>query len=490
MDKQVARYVSRVEMEDTNTNSEFPSTVEAKDLPSPKLSQQKIDRLLKALAANPILNSDSSSTPKLKGREVLVPAFGGVAFYEGELFPDTRSKPGSSPSEEEETIVIPTIETTKKLAGGKQHQNQPDEKDVTVVGLSEAIEWLQKYSISSNDSSKPRISGVKATNTGANVATKPASDNGVSKPPSSTKPNSAPTSKQSLPKSRSRAPDYYPDQAPAGPMFNINEEYSVDGTRIVGEAVNLSTRLKAVYGDDNPENFSEDSKMEEDDAPLDPTLAEEKEKPVTSAKAAVSDKDYDRISKRLEELALMEEEEAKREKEGRRKPAKPLGGEGRSKASTQTKKAKGKSTSSFGFQKGFLNKKTTKTKPAKRDSTSSQSGVTIDVSQNKVHEIPREGRQQPVPARKPSQQDQGHVAQSSNDSRLLDTSIFSGQISERSMPMGSSSSGVISRDVAARVAANEQTQSLQHELQQQQRRQARPKRVSRFRQQREQEQQR
>jgi len=483
-------------MGDTNTNSAFPPTVEARDLPSLKLSQEKIDRLLKALAVNPILNSDLSSTAKqkLKGREVLVPAFGGVAFYEGELLPDTRSKPGSSTNEEEETVFIPTIETTKKLAGGKQQQNPPDEKDVTVVGLSEAIEWLQKYSMSSNESTKPQISGVKTTNTAAKVATKPPSGNGPSKPPPSTIPKSATTSKQSLPKSSSRAPNYYPNQAPAGSMFNINEEYSADGARIVGEAVNLSTRLKAVYGDDNPENFSEDSKMEEDNAPFDPTLAEDKEKSVTSAKDAVSDKDYDRISKRLEELALMEEEEAKREKEGRRKPAKPLGGEGRTKASTQTKKTKGKSTSSFGFQKGFLNKKTSKTKkipktkPAKRDSTSSQSGVTIDVSQNKVHEIPREGRQQPVPARKPSQQDQGHVAQSSNDSRLLDASVFSGQISERTMPMGSSSSGVISSDVAARVAANEQTQSLQHELQQQQR-QARPKRVSRFRQQRQQEQQ-
>ena len=131
-----------------------------------------------------------------------------------------------------------------------------------------------------------------------------------------------------------------------------------------------------------------------------------------------------------------------------------------------------------------------KNQASKDSKPSATGGVTIDVSQNKVHEIPREGRQQPVPSRKP--QYQTSVDKSTNSNRLLDSSVFSGQISERRGPIGASvnNSGVISKDVAARVAANEQTQSLQHELdQQQQQRQARPKRVSRFRQQRQQEQQ-
>ena len=129
-----------------------------------------------------------------------------------------------------------------------------------------------------------------------------------------------------------------------------------------------------------------------------------------------------------------------------------------------------------------------KNQDPKDSKPSSTGGVTIDVSQNKIHEIPREGRQQPVPSRKP--QYQTPATQSITANKLLDSSVFSGNVSERSTTMGSQtvSSGVISRDVAARVASNEQTQSLQNELEHQQR-QARPKRVSRFRQQRQQEQQ-
>ena len=113
-------------------------------------------------------------------------------------------------------------------------------------------------------------------------------------------------------------------------------------------------------------------------------------------------------------------------------------------------------------------------------------GVKIDLSKNKVHEIPREGRQMPIPKKQPPQQDQKFEEQYSrvneNNSRLLHSSVFSGRISERN-----EATSVISADVAKRVAANEQTQSLQHELAQQQR-QTRTKRVSRFKQERQQEQ--
>ena len=113
-------------------------------------------------------------------------------------------------------------------------------------------------------------------------------------------------------------------------------------------------------------------------------------------------------------------------------------------------------------------------------------GVKIDLSKNKVHEIPREGRQMPIPKKQPHQQDQKFEEQYSrvneSNSRLLHSSVFSGRISERN-----EATSVISADVAKRVAANEQTQSLQHELAQQQR-QTRTKRVSRFKQERQQEQ--
>ena len=458
-------------------------SIDANDLPPPRISQEKIDTLLRAIDPLVATSGSSPSTlpsvQKLKGREVLIPAYGGVAFYEGELCPDTRSKPGSK-EEEEEIVYIATPTETKatKRSVGKDHN---DEKDVATVGISEAIEWLRRHSSDAKNSET--TTEARATKAPAKAAIKPSGKAaGPSKSPSSTPAKSYP------PKSRSREPV----QAPAGPMFNINEEYSADGKRIIGEAVNLSTRLKAVYGDENPVHATEN----------DPKDVEE-ERPAPTKK--ISDDEYVKISNRLEELALMEEEEAKRIKEGRRKPAKPLGGG----TPTPITKNKAKPTSSFGFQKGFLNKKKAtraakccdKDNPfkankkgcgpscsTKKDSKPSPTsgGVKIDVSQNKVHEIPREGRQQPVPSRKP--QDQSLGAQ--GGTRLLDSSVFSGQVSERSPPLNS---GVISKDVAARVAANEQTQSLQHELeqqqQQQQQRQTRPKRVSRFRQQRLQEQQ-
>jgi len=563
-------------------------------LPPPRLSREETDRLLRALTiADPsVAGSSSSPLPpslplplqsplpspqslppqqKLKGREVLVPVFGGVAFYEGELRPESRHKSGSScgkEEEEEEIVYLSTAETTKR-SDNQQHQQQqqhqkPTEKDVIPVSLSDAIEWLWKNSTHAVEASSKSKTEARTKNAAAsNDKTKPsgATNQQAAHGPV---PSQKSSSMQPTPVSRSRSHEPGAAQnAVAGPMFNINEEYSADGTCIVGEAINLSSRLKAVYGDgdddndttttnnnNNPENTKvhhnttpyaygtkgEDSKAEAEDAPFD--LVGEDTTTSSSVNAAstkqVSDEEYHQISKRLEQLALMEEEESKRKKDGRRKPAKPLGGGGSGGLSAVARIAKPKSkSSSFGFKKGFLNnnasaskKKATKTKPAVAqggDATATATasftsaalecspkqtsgGVTIDVSQNKVHEIPREGKQQPVPVRKPPRNDQlfespqpPHPNSNTNTNRLLDASVFSGQISERRLPIGASPlpspspPTVISADVAARVAANEQTSSLQHELEQQQRqhqqRQTRPKRVSRFKQQRQEEEQ-
>ena len=516
------------------------------------LPREETDRLLRALT----IADPSVAGSKLKGREVLVPVFGGVAFYEGELRPESRRKSGSGKEEEEEEIVyLSTAETTKRSDNQQQQQQRQrqrqqqqqkknTEKDVIPVSLSDAIEWLSKNS------------------TDAVEASSESKTEGATKQQAAPVPLQKSSNMQPTPVSRSRSREPGAAQnAVAGPMFNINEEYSADGIRIVGEAINLSSRLKAVYGhgdndndttttpsnnknnnnNNNPENTKihhnpppyaygtkgEDSKTEAENAPFDPTLVAEETTASSSVNAAstkqVSDEEYHRISKRLEQLALMEEEESKREKDGRRKPAKPLGGGGSGGLSAVAQRAKPKSkSSSFGFKKGFLNnnasaskKKVTNSKPKVSqdgDATAiatasyttgaqSSGGVTIDVSQNKVHEIPREGKQQPVPVRKPPRNDRlfespqpPHPNSTTNANRLLDTSVFSGQISERRLPVSVPSPPmVISADVAARVAANEQTSSLQHELEQQQRqhqqRQTRPKRVSRFKQQRQEEQQ-
>jgi hypothetical protein len=500
------------------TSEAEPTTADGKTLPLPRLSREQIDRLLKSLPSQ-----------TLGGREVMVPAFGGVAFYEGELRPETRCKPDSSEKderEEEEIVYIntATVETTNESSAKQtkqqqhstqQQQKQPTENEITAVSFSDAIEWLRKHSTVAAAPSTAQTVEDQAAKTTLKATAKASVD------PSSKTPHinkQASSSPRPLPSTTSGEPRFPDNDAPAGPMFNINEEYSTDGMRIVGEAVNLSSRLKAVYGDDNPQNFNqshyaaggEESKTADEDAPFDPTLDDAaKDKGETPSaeiptQKIVSDEDYDRIAKRLEELALMEEDESQRAKDGRKMPAKPLGGGGAKNARSKPKS----SSSSFSFKKGFLNtsssasskKKAIKTKVSAMTATNkgtastknNSGGVTIDVSQNKVHEIPREGRQQPVPLRKPPPRDQAFVIQSTNtnnSNRLLDTSVFSGQISERKTPVPSP--GVISGDVAARVAANEQTQNIQHELEQQQRqRQARPKRVSRFKQQRQQEQER
>lgn len=549
-------------------------------LPPPMLSREKTDRLLRALTVDPSVpsSSSSSSSPssppppqqKLKGREVLVPVFGGVAFYEGELRPESRRKSGSSgeEEEEEEIVYLSTAETTTR--SGKQQQqhhhqqqNKSTEMDITPVSLWDAIEWLWKNSTHAVEASSKSKTEARTKNVAAS--------NDKTKPSDATKQQAAPapvqqsSNKQPTPYSRSREPGAAQNVV-AGPMFNINEEYSADGTRIVGEAVNLSSRLKAVYGDDDNDNTDdnnniyhtttpyaydtkgEDSKTEADDAPFDPTLVVEETTTTASSSVnaastkQISDEEYSRISKRLEDLALMEEEESKRKKDGRRKPAKPLGGGGSGSEGVSAVAGRAKSkSSSFGFKKGFLNnnasaskKMAMQTKPATTTTMSSpkasqggdatatatatascttaafevsakqaSGGVTIDVSQNKVYEIPREGKQQPVPVRKPPRNDrlfeshQPPHPNNTNTNRFLDASVFSGQISERRLPVGAlplpPTPTVISADVAARVAANEQTNSLQHELEQQQRqhqlRQTRPKRVSRFKQQRQEEQQ-
>jgi len=567
-------------------------TTSGKSLPPPNLSIDEIDRFYKTLTTNS--NGGKSSertTTALKGRKVLVPAFGNIAFYEGELAPKTVDGDEivyvSTPNAKNSSAIT-SKKTTIPLKEEQQYHAQkptlPAKEDITPMRLSETIEWLKMNSSFAGKSEIAKATTKMVINDKEKMNN---SSNDASISPSTApkkpilKPSSPITTKPSSPTTSSTS---------QGPMFNINEEYSADGRQIMGEAVNLSTRLKAVYGDqnpkqpwNNPESKTEAYTKEEDGGAASPA----KEIPISKQKKQVSDQECDRISKRLEELALMEEEEAKRVKEGKKVPLRPLGGGAAKDGGKQRRSNNDKS--SFGFKKGFLNnssnsnksksnkkvtaKKTTvvgvtttnanttspSSMPSKQNDLSSTQiqiklpqrdqkfedehsrfkisctkasppgdvttdtspnkiqrklperdkkfeeehtrfklsckeeglepsggGVKIDLSKNKVHEIPREGRQMPIPKKQPPQQDQKFEEQYSrvneNNSRLLHSSVFSGQISERNK-----ATSVISADVAKRVAANEQTQSLQHELAQQQR-QTRTKRVSRFKQERQQEQ--
>eukprot|EP00536_Pseudo-nitzschia_multiseries_P009315 jgi/Psemu1/22888/gm1.22888_g len=549
----------------TNTNANCgSSTGQTKEssLPPPNISRDEIDRLLNALLMPTDQTASEKSSPpysqKLAGREVLIPAFGtGVAFFEGELRPKTRAKAvhgsGSSSSkndEEEEMVCISTAPQTNCVAGQrasaqKQKPNNasiPTNEDLVSVSLSDALDWLRKHSSFANSEiagstvRKPGPPAKESPQTPApKVTTAKPKPTAAGKPkPEIPNANTTTAKATNIGTGTSTSTEHSRMDEVSPIMFNINEEYDEHGKRVYGEAVNLSSRLQAVYGDASPSHSDTNYSEEKDDStgggPTSTSMHAKGEENMPAAKKkkkVVSDEEYDKISRRLEELALLEEEEAKRKKQMRSSP-KTLGSTSKKTAASSSSS----SSSSFGFKKGFLNstkrsspkkksppavaKSTTNATTLKSMPTTStpkpngsedpvpkipSGGVTINTSKNQIHEIPREGRQQPLPQRNTQQQQQQqqqiaplpstHNATASS-TRLLDSSVFSGHISERpAVPSSSSSSSssAISAETAARLAANEQTQSLQHELaQHEQQMSSKPRRVSRFKQQRQQEQ--
>jgi hypothetical protein len=246
---------------------------------------------------------------------------------------------------------------------------------------------------------------------------------------------------------------------PSVSVFNIQEEYTADGKCVFGKAVDLSARIQHVYGkngsggdnNDNDENKNDNDSVSSDECDNDTgtgtgtgtvadTVAADIDGVVSSSKKKeVSDEEYNRITKRLDELALLEQQEANTK--GRRPKSKPLGS----------------TSSGFGFKKGFLNNNnnssstTTKKKKKKqlqsseetnansnnrekKTSSSSNDGgdgrggdrVTIDTSKNKIREIPRRTNNN-----NNNNTVQNKQQQQQHNTRMLDRSIFSGQILER-----------------------------------------------------------
>ena len=219
------------------------------------------------------------------------------------------------------------------------------------------------------------------------------------------------------------------------PFVEIQEEYTDDGKQVYGKAVDISSKLQSLWKHEEIDRRKEEQKYQSDDEEDDEygvinqtkvttdhvvnqesaRISNEDTSDISSPPKAkkpevtISDQEYDRISKRLEELALLEEQESQQPKQ-----KVPLS---QPKKTNSSKKAT--TGGAFKFQKGFLNAKpkkasikTTKTQATAKIDTPQQSSsepavtkkskITIDTSKNTIQEIPKEGNQNPVPPKQSS----------------------------------------------------------------------------------------
>jgi hypothetical protein len=409
------------------------------NLPPPNLTTDQIDRLLETLQNN---NGEATaaSNPSLRGQQVLIP-FGPCAFWEGELNPSPYvDKPTENTRADDDTTNASTEKSSliTPLTGKEEEEvfvavkgsASPETAAENLISMpvSRAMEWLQKHGSSHSKQQQSKPATKKSPNPSAPSKTQP-----------SVKATNAPSSKSSTATRKNREEK---SAAVAFPMVEIQEEYTEDGQQVYGKAIDVTARLEALWKKDQQASQQRTQEEEEKVAPYDddydrhvdsatavdnkvpPQAYQEQEhdnvvlqEPEPTSK--ITDEEYDRLSRRLEELALLEEQE---------------------------QQAKQKSKGLLAFKKGFLlNAKKPKGKPtpasksikansgnsaASLDSLGAtrKSKVNIDLNQNIVHEIPSEGRQQPLPLRQvaPIQQQQ---RQQSN--RTMDPTMFSGQIHER-----------------------------------------------------------
>ena len=339
-------------------------------LPSPKnLSTGQVDRLVETLFSN-------NDEPKLKGRSVLIP-FSKQAFLEGELDPTTTTADGEKAQEQVRVVVDSQIQT---------------------VTTGEAKLWLEQYSSGKQTKKTTTVND---------------------KEPTIQPPLPRQKSKKHNPKAVIPSP---PPDLSFGGFVEIQEEYNADGKQVRGNAIDVSRQLNEIWKNASEPPLQPTFVMSSQEEESDMINSEEKE--LVPKRPPISDEAYEQLSKRLDELARMEEEA-----EEEAKNPKPM----------KIKKAS-KQTSSSGWKKGFLtssNAKTPKAKAKPRKKTSavsrpmndettiiersvgknSSSSVSFDTTQNQIQEIPRVGTQ-PVPPK-------------TGSSKSLQESIFSGIIEER-----------------------------------------------------------
>jgi hypothetical protein len=201
------------------------------------------------------------------------------------------------------------------------------------------------------------------------------------------------------------------------PLIDIHEEIDEDGKPIRTEAIDITNHLQhLVQAETSQQSANEISPMDRDGDSANITTSNSNPRPMES-------KDFDKLTARLDELALLEETcEDPRVNNVFHRPSKHP-------AATTTACPRSKKVGTTGWSKGFLNKpqsKLVETKPkasklVQPEPSPATTGTTKSVSfgSDQVHEIPKEGNQRPV------------SDQSLRRSRPIEPEIFTGIVQER-----------------------------------------------------------
>ena len=515
----------------TDHDRQLPVPQQQQPLSSPpascSLSPTQIDDLLHVMAPASTATAGLAATEvlpsKLHGRDVFIP-LNAIAFYAGTLTPETvttttatttTADPNTTnttttgiitQNEKEEEIVYvhPTHNgTTTKTTKQKSNFNK-NIQGMHRMTVSDTMDWLTRHSSSASSSLASSKSATTATATGTEI-NKKGKTIATTKKKKTITTNSTTTTRAAAATSTSSVPVTKLATPVLPRVFNITEEYNAAGHCVVSEALDLSSRIEQIYGNNDPRV----DEKGEGGGKINSTTATVKDSNETitplplspKKKKQLSDAEYTRITQRLEELELLESENEQQQQQQQQQ---------------HSRNSKQKASSSgFGFKKGFLTKntsRTTKKKQKKKTPTRTTSnptskishnrnvlaweqaqshqpppsppnlgtaiaaappaagaaersnktsamtthhttsrttttpalkrtGVTIDTTQNQILEIPREGRQQPVPKKMTIKNPSGITSTSSTNTpspaftdtgtRMLDASVFTGKILER-----------------------------------------------------------
>jgi hypothetical protein len=403
-------------------------------LPIINLSAGQVDHLLKH-----VLNDQP-----LTGRNVLIPMVGGQAFRCGRLEPTRDSESG------QEQVVVHDSSSSSTIATTETK---------TVLTYPQAKEWLTPAA------SKPQP--PSATSTPSKSSLKASKAVRPTKPPP---PPPPPTSEVPLPTTNEL------------PFFDIQEEYDPSGKPVRATKINVTKQLESLMSNNMPTESAAANDPPQPPAQAEIEEEEEEEEDysmiVGPKLPPVSDKEYQRLSNTLDQLARLEEENETRHR--RNDPATIP----RRTNKTPTKKSSSSTTG--GWSKGFLNKSTTSkssTQPKQSKSKSSVETTTqqptaaaasrvVSFGENQVQEIPRIGTTSAATLQRSPSKPIVVAAAAATTSppprRPLDSSIFSGVIQERS------------GNTQTTAARQQQQPPQQQQPQQPQQPSTKPKRISRF----------
>jgi hypothetical protein len=324
------------------------------------------------------------------------------------------------------TVLIPVGPKAFRLATLRLNKLYWSNQKETSVSKAEALQTLQ-------DAISQRLPKKEAANESDSDAEDVAGD-GAPKPSSTEKMMS---SSSSIP-------------SKLLPFIDIREEVDDDGKPIRTEAIDVTDHLQHLV-EKQQQQPQQNAGSSAPGGPMDENeQQDETDISKDSGPRPMDNSEFEKLTARLDELALLEEAGADYVPQARfHQRTKQVTSAASSSSSSPRKKA------AQGWSKGFLNKKPGKTKPPAKSSPSvvsatkpSTGGATKNVSfgMDQVHEIPQEGHQRPVPD------------QSLRQSRPIEPDLFTGVVQER--PRRKPSSGTPAKEKHLSRFALERQQGL------------------------------